>query len=49
MRKVSPNGVPRAAVLVSAMGAAIAVVMVLVLVFVTFFYVRETVKVAEIA
>jgi N,N'-diacetylchitobiose transport system permease protein len=31
------------------LGAAIAVVMVLVLVFVTFFYVRETVKVAEIA
>ena len=31
------------------LGAAIAVVMVLVLVIVTFFYVRETVKVAEIA
>jgi N,N'-diacetylchitobiose transport system permease protein len=31
------------------LGAAIAVVMVIVLVFVTFFYVRETVKVAEIA
>src|SRR5207237_9275729 len=31
------------------MGAAIAVVLVLVLVVVTFFYVRETVKVAEIA
>src|SRR5947209_7151479 len=31
------------------LGAAIAVLMVLVLVFVTFFYVRETVKVAEIA
>jgi N,N'-diacetylchitobiose transport system permease protein len=31
------------------LGAAIAVVMVLVLVVVTFFYVRETVKVAEIA
>jgi N,N'-diacetylchitobiose transport system permease protein len=31
------------------LGAAIAVVMVLVLVFVTFFYVRETVKVAEIS
>ncbi|OLB91981.1 MAG: hypothetical protein AUI15_21790 [Actinobacteria bacterium 13_2_20CM_2_66_6] len=31
------------------LGASIAVVMVIVLVFVTFFYVRETVKVAEIA
>ena len=31
------------------LGAAIAVLMVLILVFVTFFYVRETVKVAEIA
>src|SRR6266513_2096067 len=31
------------------LGAAIAVLLVLVLVFVTFFYVRETVKVAEIA
>ncbi len=31
------------------LGAAIAVLMVLVLVFVTFFYVRETVKVAEIS
>lgn len=31
------------------LGAAIAVIMVIVLVFVTFFYVRETVKVAEIA
>src|SRR6266702_7393342 len=31
------------------LGATIAVIMVLVLVFVTFFYVRETVKVAEIA
>jgi N,N'-diacetylchitobiose transport system permease protein len=30
------------------LGASIAVIMVLVLVFVTFFYVRETVKVAEI-
>jgi len=31
------------------LGAAIAVVMVLILVVVTLFYVRETVKVAEIA
>jgi N,N'-diacetylchitobiose transport system permease protein len=31
------------------LGASIAVIMVIVLVFVTFFYVRETVKVAEIA
>jgi len=31
------------------LGAAIAVIMVIILVFVTFFYVRETVKVAEIA
>ena len=31
------------------LGASIAVVMVIVLVVVTFFYVRETVKVAEIA